>query len=242
MQIAYIDESYNDTYYFVGAAVGSESSWAAVAEELEKLRGWAIREYGLREDVEFHGALIMGGKHEWEALRGKHREAADVMAKVLRIAADAGVQYVFRGVHMPGLTQRYMMPDHPHAVVLEHTFQRLENYALKLQLREPVRLVADMIDIRDELQSQFSGYQQLGTRSRWNRSKLDHLAYPIEFRDSRATPGLQVIDVAVYLYRRSCVLVEKHPAAIRTQRRLLKILTSSTLAEGTWYPRGEPGK
>lgn len=188
MHVAYLDESYNDTYYYVGAAVGSKAAWDEVGTQLRRIRDQAVTDYELAPDAELHAVQIMGGRKEWSNLRGRHREAADILARSLEAARDADIKYVFRGVHMHQLRQRYTMPDHPHSVALEHTLQRLEQHARVLGLQEQVRLVADMIDIRSELQSQFTGYQQAGTRSLWS-NKLNHLASSIEFQDSRSNWG-----------------------------------------------------
>lgn len=235
MHVAYLDESYNDTYYYVGAVVGSKAAWDEVGTQLRRIRDQAVTDYELAPDAELHAVQIMGGRKEWSNLRGRHREAADILARSLEAARDADIKYVFRGVHMHQLRQRYTMPDHPHSVALEHTLQRLEQHARVLGLQEQVRLVADMIDIRSELQSQFTGYQQAGTRSLWS-NKLNHLASSIEFQDSRSNWGLQSIDIAVYLYRRACVQKETHPAAARTQKRLMGILKTTTVQHGTWFP------
>lgn len=57
-------------------------------------------------------------------LRGKHREAAGVYAAALRIAQDAEVRYLFRGVDVNRLNARYWYPDQPHKVVLQHLLER----------------------------------------------------------------------------------------------------------------------
>ncbi len=97
MLIAYVDESYNQDFYFIGAAVTTQEKWEQLEKAYAALRTQIAADHGVPADVEFHGHELMGGAGEWSPLRGKHREAAESMRAALRIAQDAEVRYLFRG-------------------------------------------------------------------------------------------------------------------------------------------------
>jgi len=237
MRIAYLDESYTDTLYFVGAAVAGAASWAAFTKDLSELRSSVSTRFALPTDVEFHAAQMFGGRNEWKPLKGKHREVGEITSHILWSARRRGIQYIVRGVDITALNRRYLMPHHPHSVALEHVLQRLEKHGAYLKLPpKTIRVIADEMDLADELQAQFAGYQQYGTHSRYDDNKLEHLISPMEFLDSRAEAGLQLIDIVVYLYRRREAVVNQHRKAAALQRRLMKPIDASMITHGTWVP------
>lgn len=238
MMRAYLDESYNDQKYFVGAAVATAPQWATLEVSLNALRSQVAQEHGLPTDVEFHAVEMMGGRKEWAPLRGAHREVAGILAAILTLAKDSGVCYIARGVDIEALNRRYTFPKHPHSVCLEHVAQRLEKHAVyHSQPTQSLELIADYVDIRDELQSQFAGYQLSGTSSWFDDNKLEHLRAPIQFEDSRLVAGLQVADVFAYLYRRREVITESHPKAQKTMDRLMSLIEPRLInGSGTWTP------
>lgn len=235
---AYLDESYNDQKYFVGAAVATAPQWATLEASLNVLRSQVSRDYGLPADVEFHAVEMMGGRKEWAPLRGAHREVAGILAAILTFAKDSGVHYIIRGVDIEALNRRYASPKHPHSICLEHVAQRLEKHArYHSQPIQSLELIADNVDIREELQSQFAGYQLSGTSSWFNDNKLEHLRAPIRFEDSRLIAGLQVADIFAYLYRRREVITEKHPKSQKVMDRLMGLIDPLLInGSGTWTP------
>ena len=103
MLLAYVDESYDRDFYYIAAAIARQDVWDELERVLEELRARTAQLHWLLVDVELHGHDIMGGKGEWNPLRGKHREAAGIYAAALTAARDAGVKYVFRGVDITRL-------------------------------------------------------------------------------------------------------------------------------------------
>ncbi|RLP11513.1 DUF3800 domain-containing protein [Propionibacterium australiense] len=198
MTTAYIDESYTAVVYFVGAAVAADVSWTAFTADLALLQTKVSAQFGLPSDVEFHAAQMFGGRGEWRPLRGRHREVGEIVSTILRHAEQHDIRYFVRGVDIPALKQRYSIPRHPHSVALEHVLQRLERHGAYLRLPpHAIRVVADEVDLSSELQSQFAGYQQYGTHSRYYDNRLEHLISPMDFHDSRTEFGLQLIDIVV---------------------------------------------
>ncbi|MCJ1685141.1 MULTISPECIES: DUF3800 domain-containing protein [unclassified Rathayibacter] len=237
MLIAYVDESYDQSYYFIGAAVTSKENWDRLERDYERLRERATTEHGIAPDAELHGHELMGGSGDWKPLRGKHREAADVYGAALKIAQHAGVQYLFRGVDVRRLNARYQLEQKPHPVVLQHLLERIDEYCHRSLCSdwEKVRVVADEIATQDDHRREFESYQLLGTPG-YRSSRLDRISAPIRFASSRVTAGLQAVDLAVYLHRRRFTVTERHPASARTVARLGALIDGSTAHARVWTP------
>lgn len=237
MLIAYLDESYNQDFYFIGAAIMTQDQWGELEDRYALIRRRAADDYGVPSTVELHGHELMGGSGNWKPLRGRHREAANIYAAALHAAEAVGVHYLFRGVDVQKLNARYRYPDQPHSIVLSHLLERVNEYRRDLHSTdmEQVIIVADEISTQDEHKRQFESYQAIGTPG-YRSSKLDLISAPIQFASSASSIGLQAIDLAVYLYRRRLTITETHPKAASTMRRLGRHLDSSTAHAWTWQP------
>lgn len=201
MHVAYIDESYSSSRFYLGAAIAPASAWARLAVAYDGIRAHTASLHGTPLDAEFHGHALMGGGEDWKLLRGRHREAAGVYGAALGAARDLGVEYAFEGVDVDRLNARYRYPKPPHEVVFGHILERIHEYASLVKCREPIVVVADEVAAQKQHMQQFIGYQQHGTpgyRSSW----LGNLAPTVTFASSRDHVGLQAADLAVYLHRR----------------------------------------
>ncbi|QJU54559.1 DUF3800 domain-containing protein [Herbiconiux sp. KACC 21604] len=235
MLVAYVDESYNAGHYFVAAAVGHSHTWEQMSERLAEIAATTSRLHGTPLDAEFHGHELMGGAGEWASLRGKHREAAGIYLAALRAARHAEVQYLFRGLDIHRLNARYAYPDQPHSIVFRHLLERLDQHAERSVKDEPIVIVADEIATQEAHRRQFASYQEVGTRG-YRSSRLTRIAAPINFARSRETPGLQVADLAAYVHCRRHTVVDSHPAAAATLRRLAREIDPVTVHSWTWKP------
>lgn len=237
MLIAYVDESYTQDFYFIGAAVTTQEKWERLERGYAALRAQIARDFGVPADVEFHGHELMGGAGEWAPLRGKHREAAGIYAAALRIAQEAEVRYLFRGVDVKRLNARYRYPEQPHGLVLRHLLERVNEYRRDVFSfdTEEVIVVADEIATQEEHRRQFESSQRIGTPG-YRSSRLDLISSPIQFASSKNAVGLQAVDLAVYLHRRRQTVTETHPKSAATMSRLSGLITASTSHDWTWTP------
>lgn len=102
--IAYVDESYDRDFYFIGAAVANIEQWEHLSDAYGSIRRRTAAEHGTDPRIEFHAHELMGGNGAWAQFRGRHREAAGVYIAALRASRECGVRYLFRGVDVAGRT------------------------------------------------------------------------------------------------------------------------------------------
>lgn len=233
--IAYVDESYDQDLYFVGAALAEYDQWDVLAESYTQIGARTATQHGTDPGAEFHGHEIMGGGGQWEPLRGRHREAAGLYSAVLHAGHDIGVRYLFEGVDVRRLNARYRYPQQPHTVVFRHLLEQIDIYTGRHGSGQQAIVVADEIATSAEHQDQFHAYQDLGTGG-YRPSRLQHISSPINFADSRHTPGLQAIDMAVYVHRRASSAGQQHPKAQAVTDRLAALIYQDTERRRTWIP------
>ena len=233
--IAYVDESYDRDHYYIGAAIASMDQWEDHAHRLGDVRQRTAEEHGTPVTIEFHAHELMGGSGAWASFRGRHREAAGISVAALRAAREAGVRYVFRGVDVGRLNARYRYPRPPHAVVLGHLLERIDEYTVRTGQTDPTIVVADEIGTQDDHQRAFAGYQANGTEG-CRSSKLEHLSAPINFASSAGSDGLQAVDLAVYVHFRRERVQNAHPAARRTLERQWREIEPAVEHVWEWLP------
>lgn len=146
-----------------------------------------------------------------------------------------GVRYLFRGLDISRLHARYAYPHQPHDIVFSHLLERIDEYTAKTHQTEQTIVVADQIATQEDHKAQFIGYQQDGTAG-YRPSRLERISAPINFADSRRTPGLQAADLAVYIHRRRSTMREKHPQARRSMARIINLIDPTTEHSWTWKP------
>lgn len=233
--IAYVDESYDQELYYVGAAIADYDQWEQLTQHYEDIGRRTAEQHGTEPAAEFHGHEIMGGAGPWAPLRGKHREAAGLYTAVLRAAQHAGVHYLFEGVDVRRLNARYRYPEQPHTVVFRHLLEQIDDYTARHGEGEQAIVVSDEIATSADHQHQFGAYQDLGTGG-YRPSRLKHISAPINFADSRHTPGLQAVDMAVYIYHRAQAVHDQHPRAQAVTDKLAGLIYQDTDRQRTWIP------
>lgn len=235
MLIAYVDESYDRDYYYIGAAVATITQWEDLSQRLQDIRKRTAAIHGTPATIEFHAHELMGGSGAWRQFRGRHREAAGIYVSALRAVREAGVRYIFRGVDVGRLNARYSYPRPPHAVVLGHLLERIDEYTVKTGQAEQTIVVADEIGTQNDHQRAFAGYQAYGTDG-YRSSRLEHISAPINFASSAGSDGLQAVDLAVYVHYRRERVENAHPAAQRTLERQWKEIGPAVEHSWVWWP------
>lgn len=238
VQIAYIDESYNQhqSFYYMGAAIADASVWETVSDKMDQVRSRTVVNFDLPEDVEFHGHELMGGQGEWSPLRGKHRAAQAIYRAVLEAADSPDLKYVFTGVDVRRLNARYRYPYPPHVVALTLLLEAIDD-RVTVCSKDQCIVVADRNDDMENASARFFElFQQQGTWG-YKQSKLSRIDPPLNFADSRQCNELQIADMALYMWqRREIVGTESSPSAQHARDRLLKIVDGQTIVRKVLKP------
>ncbi|WP_249353713.1 DUF3800 domain-containing protein [Microbacterium sp. 2FI] len=197
MLFAFIDESYTQDRYYVAALVISVDHIGQLSASIKSSADYAAG-FGVPEGTEFHGHRIMSGRDGWEPIRNKHRAAGQIYRHVLAGMAGLPAAVFIQGVDIVRLNARYSYPDPPHLVCLRHVLEDVN--ALAASKGEEVIVICDQVTDQDAHARRFGLYQKIGTPG-YRPSKLARIEQ-LMFADSAASPGLQAVDLAVYLYRR----------------------------------------
>ena len=238
MQIAYIDESYNQhqSFYYMGAAIADESVWEAVTDKMNAVRSRTSTSFDLPEDVEFHGHELMGGQGEWSPLRGKHKAAQAIYRAVLQAAESDDLKYVFTGVDVRRLNARYRYPYPPYVVALTLLLEAIDD-RVTVCSQDQCIVVADRNDDMETASTRFfDRFQREGTWG-YKHNKLSRIDPPLNFADSRLCNELQLADMALYLWqRRETIRDETSEVASRAREKLLKIVDKQTIVQKVLKP------
>ncbi len=202
---AFIDESYTADRYYVAAIIVDEKHLAEVREALAAARGYAAGFGVTTEGIEYHAHSIMTGCDGWEPVKGKPRAAIAIYGDVLRRLSGLPVKLIVRGVDVARLNARYRYPEAPYAVALRHLLEQIDLYARRA--KDVAVIIADEIQGQASHIAQTMTYQVKGTGG-YKPSKLQQIEMPIHYGKSHESPGLQSVDLAVYLYRRLDAHVE----------------------------------
>lgn len=154
---------------------------------------------GLSSEFEFHGHAIFSGSGPFKALAPGARIA--IYDELLQAIPALDAQIVVRGVHKPGLAERYANPYHPHDIALMFTIESIERMAKERGCR--TLLVADEArEVEDAALRDLASYQALGTRWGWNTERIDCIIDTIHFVRSETNPAIQLADCATFIAAR----------------------------------------
>ncbi len=234
MLLAYLDESYSDTRYYLGAVLVGAEAAKAIAAAFDAIVEKAAAAYPeLDSQAELHAHELVHGKGDWAPLQSMMRVRIGIYNDAIQAIADAGAKVIIRGVDIERLNQRYAQPDHPHGIVLGHLIERINDHA---EARDTHSLmIADEIDERDTYQRDLWLCQRNGSWG-YRARPIDRVIDTLYFAPSRASRLLQAADLAVYLYRRIHAHVEADARAEQAWKALWERLEPSIAYAWCWMP------
>ena len=215
MLYAFIDESYTADRYYVAAIVVREQNLARTRNALRDARIYAAGFGVTTEDIEYHAHSIMTGCDGWEPIKGQTRSSIAIYKDVLRRMGSLPVKLIIRGVDIPRLNARYRYPQAPHEVTLRHLLEQIDKFAE--EVGDVVTVIADEVQGQAQHVARAMNYQEDGTGG-YQPRHLRQIQMPIVFGASHESPGVQLADLAAYLYRRLDAHKETHTrTAIQVQ-------------------------
>lgn len=201
MYLAYLDESHNERFYWLGALIVPDVDVRPLTEALDAVMAEAMWAYGVPAGAELHGHDLFHAKGVWEPLAEMPRARIGVFADALEAIASFDVRVIVRGVDRVRLLERYRNPHHPHSVVLSHLLERIDLCAQNDLGGSTMLVIADEVDEADSHRRdlwRFQRYRTPGYRPR----RLEYVVDTLYFAPSSASRLLQASDLVLYLYQR----------------------------------------
>ena len=189
MLYAFTDESYTKDRYLQGAFVVADAHLQALDRVVHETLDFAER-FGIAAGVELRGYSIMNARHGWEPLRGKFHAKSEIYKFFLsRIATVEGKIFIAGKIFPPsGIMAIENLPRHLQTQRV--LFSELNKYSEGKD--EFIEIIADEITTSTVLKKEFEV-----SRGDYPRiMNLKHLR-------SLSNPGIQVLDLLLYIYQRS---------------------------------------
>jgi hypothetical protein len=236
MLLAYVDESYNDNFYYMAALLCPDEYAQDLATALDAVVTNATHDYAnVGADAELHGYELFHGKGNWQALGRMPRALISTYGQALGAIGDLPVHIIVRGVDRRRLAARYPSLVNPHSVVLSHLLERIDEHAKKLDRRALV--IADEIapaeqwQCRDDLRL----YRRSGTFG-YRGHRLTQIVDTLHFTQSNASRLVQAVDLVAFLARRILGKEDTDPRAIAANEQLWAYIEPRMVHCWCWQP------
>lgn len=220
MLLAFTDESYSDLHYYQAAFIINETDLPLLDSLIEEAGRYAM-DFGIAEGVEFHGNAIMSATKGWEPLDRNFRAKSAIFKDVLRRISSLNAVLIIQGVDVKRLNFRYSYPESPHEIKHKNLMDAIDRFAE--HKGEKVSIYSDQIDTQERLKMLFSHYQLLSTGGRNPRYLREILT--IEYVESHKHPGIQIVDLCAFLFRRFDEHIENSDKTRKKVVELWEILT-----------------
>jgi hypothetical protein len=219
MLYAFTDESYNSKYYLQGALIMHESELPRLERLIIEVKDRA-RFYGVCESAEIHGHSIMQGVHGWEPLAGKLKLRLSIYKQLLHGLTGFNVKLLLVGVEIAPLMKTGETMADLHLESYKILLDVIESYA---QLKaEDVEVLSDKISYEKKINNLIKNFREKPKESSYedfvrNIVKIEHV-------DSHLSVGVQMTDVALYIFNRLLLDEKSHIRARKEAQNLWKIL------------------
>lgn len=236
--LAYLDESYTDTHYFIGALVVPEAAARPLVTDLDDLMERTSTAYDeIDPSVELHAHELVHGKGGWKPLARMHRARIGIYEEVLAAVARHDVTFIVEGIDRTKLSERYAKPDEPHSLALMWIMERVQEYTRTVERKVGTAtfalLIADEVDQHDEHRRNLWVAQRDGTWG-YKAQVLDRIVDTIYFTPSHSSRLLQAADFTTFIYRRRKTHVETDPRAEAAWARLYGLLEPQIVRQRVW--------
>jgi Protein of unknown function (DUF3800) len=219
VRLAYIDESYTQEFYFLGAVVVDEVSAPALEKALDAVSEKARAAYlpHVSAPLELHGYPMFQGGEDWAPIKRQVRALISVYEQAMIAIGSQDVAIFLRGLDCVRHRARYSNPWPEHSVVLQYMLERLNDYGRSLG--EQVLVIADDIDDPDRHRANLREFRLAGTPG-YRSSQLPNILDTLHFAPSKHSRLIQAADLVTFLHRRRTTVVESDPRQRQALERL----------------------
>ncbi|ANY06187.1 DUF3800 domain-containing protein [Pseudonocardia sp. HH130630-07] len=238
MLLAYLDESYTDTHYFIGALVVGEAAARPLTADLDAVLARAAANYpGIDVSLELHAHELVGAKGGWKPMARMLRARIGIYEQVLTAIARHDARFIVQGIDRAKHSRLYSAPQNPHSLALTWTMERVNEYARQIERGTATPtfalLLADEVDQRDEHRRNLWTAQRTGTWG-YRAQVLDRIVDTIYFTPSHSSRLLQAADLATFVHRRRTTHEETDPRAEASWARLYALLQPQIVRQRIW--------
>ncbi|GAB1646860.1 DUF3800 domain-containing protein [Krasilnikovia sp. MM14-A1259] len=231
MLLAYVDESYSRDWYYMAAMLCDGPGAQAITSALDAAVDKAVKGFGVPEVAELHGYELFNGTGWWKGVPVRAR--IGVYNEAFAAIGEHCTGLVLRGMNVAGQRSRYVSPDPPHQVVLQHLLERVDEYASNRG--KHVLVIADEVGEQSKHRADLQRYLRRGTAGYRSR-RLTHIVDTMHFAPSSASRLVQAIDLVVFLYRRRQSHTETDERASRANAQLWARVEPKVVHRHCWYP------
>lgn len=235
MRLVFVDESESKRFYWVAALIAHERAIEPITRAFSEICRTAALKFGVDPDAELHGYELFHAEGDWLPMKEQIRARIGIYAQALNAIGTHDVEIILRGVDKRRLLQRYAYPDDPHAVVLRHVLERVDERVETAYDSEPTLVIADQVTEPERYRRDLERCRLVGTggyRSRRIRCIVD----TIHFVPSRASRMVQAIDMTLFLSRRMSDRAGMDGIADRVNADLWSLVQPRVLHRGQWTP------
>lgn len=234
MLLAYVDESYTRDTYWMAALVCTESVVIPLERALDVVVDKVCSQYrSIPARAELHGYPLFHGEGDWTALSSVPRVRIGTYNDAFAAIATSGARIITRGVDRKRLEARYTAPDHPHAVVLQHLLERIDELAE--EMGELALVIADEVDQADSYRRSLWMFQRFSTGGYRSR-QLTRIVDTLHFVPSKASRLVQGADLIAFMQRRIAAGVEMDERARRANENLWHRIRPCIHHSWCWKP------
>ncbi|MGW2393965.1 DUF3800 domain-containing protein [Streptomyces lydicamycinicus] len=235
MLLTYVDESHSSGVYFLAAMLCPDTEAIPLTDALDQVVEKAVNDHGMiRSHTELHGYDLFHGKREWGGLARKPRARIGVYANALQAIADRDVKIVITGVDRIRLKQRYGdNAGDPHAVVLPHLLERVDEYAEHQD--ELVMVISDECEGQDDYRSALRQYRTEGTAG-YRPRRITRFVDTLHFASSAASRLLQAVDLVSFLHHRIHIDADSDPRAKNANAQMWARVEPRVIRTRLWTP------
>jgi hypothetical protein len=228
--LAYVDESYSTDWYYMAAMLCDGPGAQALTAALDAVVDKAVKAFGIPPDAELHGYELFNGTGWWKDVPVRAR--IGVYNEAFAAIGAHSTALLLRGMNVASQRRRYVAPNSPHQVVLQHLLERIDEYAGD---HEHVLVIADEVGEQSKHRADLHRYLRCGTDGYRGR-RLTRIVDTMHFAPSSASRLVQAIDLVVFLYRRLQTHTETDARATRANAKLWARIEPKVRHQHCWYP------
>lgn len=234
MFLAYVDESFDQDLFHLGAIVIEPEVAHAITQELEALAREVRGSYGFLEVPEFHGYEMFHGEDSWLHMKGQVRARVGIYHDVVDIIAREGVIFMVKCISARALAAQYLRPYPREQVAWTYLLQDINERCWNHG--ELALVIADQVSEDETRRRELAQMRRVGTFASYRRTTLPNIIDTLHFAPSHHSRLIQAIDCALFIVQRRRSRADTDDRAIAQVARLHEKLDerSSLWDSGVW--------